>query len=102
MADSDSPTIEDYYHENRSFPPPPDFAGSAVVADAGIYATAEDDFEAFWATQARELLDWDTDFHTTLEWDLPDAKWFVGGRLNVTHNCLDRHVEAGRGDRQDS
>ncbi|MCB1270820.1 MAG: AMP-binding protein, partial [Microthrixaceae bacterium] len=99
MADSDSPTIEDYYHENRSFPPPPDFAGSAVVADAGIYATAEDDFEAFWATQARELLDWDTDFHTTLEWDLPDAKWFVGGRLNVTHNCLDRHVEAGRGDR---
>ena len=99
MADSDSPTIEDYYHENRSFPPPPEFAGSAVVADEGIYATAEDDFEAFWATQARELLDWDTDFHTTLEWDLPDAKWFVGGRLNVTHNCLDRHVEAGRGDR---
>jgi hypothetical protein len=64
-----------------------------------LYDEAAADYEAFWARQARELLTWDTDFHTTLEWELPFAKWFVGGELNVAYNCLDRHVEAGRGDK---
>ncbi len=93
------PTIEDYYLEDRSFPPSAEFRAAALVADDSLYREADADPEAFWARQARELLTWSTDFHTTLEWDLPFAQWFLGGRLNVSHNCLDRHVEAGRGDR---
>jgi acetyl-CoA synthetase len=95
----DAPTIEDYYREDRTFPPSPEFVAAANVADAAIYQRAAADAPAFWAEQARELLDWDTDFHTALEWELPDARWFVGGRLNVSYNCVDRHVEAGRGER---
>jgi acetyl-CoA synthetase len=92
-------TIEDYYHEGRTFPPDPAFAAAAVVGDPGIYERAAEDPEGFWAEQARTLLDWDSDFHTPLEWNLPDAQWFLGGRLNVSVNCLDRHVAAGLGDR---
>jgi acetyl-CoA synthetase len=93
------PTIEDYLRESRTFPPPPGFAAGAVLADPEVYARADADFESFWAEQARDLLSWHKDFDTVLEWDLPFAKWFVGGRLNVSYNCLDRHVEAGRGDK---
>ena len=92
-------SIEVYESEDRTFPPPADFAAAALAADDSLHAEAEADYEAFWARQARELLDWHDDFHTTLEWDLPFAKWFVGGTLNVAHNCLDRHVETGRGDK---
>jgi acetyl-CoA synthetase len=92
------PTIEDYYVEDRTFPPPPAFAAGALVDDGTLYDEAEADMEGFWARQARELLTWDRDFDTVLEWDLPDAEWFVGGRLNVAANCLDRHVEAGHGE----
>ena len=95
----DGATIENYYLEERSFPPDPDFVAHALVSDPSIYDRAEADPAAFWAEQARDLLSWDEDFHTTLEWDLPDAKWFVGGKLNVSYNCLDRHVEAGLGER---
>ena len=93
------PTIEDFYVEDRTFPPSPEFAAAAHLADRSHHDEAAVDYEAFWARQARDLLTWDEDFHTTLEWDLPFARWFVGGRLNVSANCLDRHVEAGRGDR---
>ena len=93
------PTIEDYYVEDRTFPPSPAFRDAALLGDTSHHEEAAADYEAFWARQARELLDWDTDFHTTLDWDLPYAEWFVGGSLNVSANCLDRHVEAGRGDR---
>jgi acetyl-CoA synthetase len=93
------PTIENYYVEDRTFPPSPAFVAQANVADRSLWAEAEADYEAFWAARAREALQWDTDFHTTLEWDLPFAKWFVGGQLNVAANCLDRHVAAGRGDK---
>ncbi len=93
------PTIEDYYVEERTFPPSPEFRADALVSDRSMWEEAEADLEGFWARQARELLDWDTDFHTTLEWNLPFAKWFVGGRLNISANCLDRHVVAGRGDK---
>jgi acetyl-CoA synthetase len=93
------PTIEDYYSEDRTFPPSPEFVAQANIADRSLYDEADADYEAFWARQARELLTWYDDFHTTLEWNLPDAKWFVGGTLNVSVNCLDRHVDAGRGDR---
>ena len=94
-----SEAIEVYEVEGRTFPPPAGFAAQANTNDRSLYEEAEADYEAFWARQARELVTWDTDFETTLEWDLPDAKWFVGGKLNITANCLDRHVEAGRGDK---
>ena len=95
----DEPTIEDYYVENRTFPPSPEFAAAAHLSDRSHYDEAAADYEAFWARQARELLTWDEDFHTTLQWNLPYAEWFVGGKLNLSTNCLDRHVAAGHGDR---
>jgi acetyl-CoA synthetase len=93
------PTIEDYYVEDRSFPPSADFAARALVSDRSLYEEADADLEGFWARQALEHVTWFKDFDTVLEWNLPYAKWFVGGTLNVSYNCLDRHVEAGRGDR---
>lgn len=93
------PTIEDFLVENRTFPPPADFVAHALVRDMSMYKEAEADFEAFWARQARELLTWFEDFDTILEWKPPFAKWFLGGSLNVSYNCLDRHLEAGRGDK---
>ena len=92
-------TIEAYYLENRSFPPPEDFKNQALVVDQWMYDEANADYEGFWARQAADLLDWSSDWDTILEWDVPFAKWFVGGTLNVSHNCLDRHVDAGQGDR---
>ncbi|MDQ1375095.1 MAG: acetyl-CoA synthetase, partial [Actinomycetota bacterium] len=99
MSDDTGAAIEDYYLEERTFPPPPEFVENALVSDRSLYDTADADWEAFWAGQARELLDWFDDFDTTLEWKLPFARWFDGGTLNVSYNCLDRHVAAGRGDR---
>ena len=100
MADDDSKqAIEVFGLEDRTFPPPPAFAARAVVNDRSLQEAADADHEGFWAAQARELLTWQQDFTTTLEWDLPFAKWFIGGKLNVSENCLDRHVAAGKGDR---
>ncbi|MGI9032908.1 MAG: acetate--CoA ligase [Acidimicrobiales bacterium] len=96
---ADPATIEAYQLEDRSFPPPEDFKKDALVVDTSLYDEAERDYQGFWAHQAADLLDWAQDWHTICEWDLPFAKWFVGGKLNVAHNCLDRHVEAGHGDR---
>ena len=95
----DGPTIENYYSEDRLFAPSEEFRAQANLSDPAIYDEAAADLEEFWAARARESLTWFDDFHTTLEWDLPDAKWFVGGTLNVSYNCVDRHVEAGRGDK---
>ena len=92
-------TIAALLAENRTFPPSEDVKANALVTDSSVYDEAAEDFAGFWARQAAELLDWDTEWDTILEWDLPYAKWFVGGRLNVAHNCLDRHVAAGRGDK---
>ena len=91
--------IEEFYTENRSFPPSEAFQRGALTADQTLYEEADADYEAFWARQARELLTWSQDFHTTLEWDLPYAKWFLGGELNITYNCLDRHIESGNGEK---
>ena len=92
-------TIEDYLLEDRTFPPSEEFKREALVVGTEIYDEADGDYEGFWARQAAELLDWDQDWTTILDWQLPFAKWFVGGRLNVSANCLDRHVDAGNGER---
>ncbi len=91
------PTIEALLAEGRTFPPPDGFRADALIADADVYEDAERDWQGFWARQAAALVDWSTEWHTVLEWELPFAKWFVGGKLNVSQNCLDRHVEAGHG-----
>ena len=91
--------IEELLVENRTFPPPAQFTKDTLVASPFLYDEANEDFQGFWARQAAALLDWDQDWHTILEWDLPFAKWFVGGKLNVCHNAVDRHVLAGRGDK---
>ena len=93
---SAQPEIENLFAESRTFPPSAEFAAQAN-AQPGIYEEAERDYVAFWERLAREKLSWTKDFHTALEWDLPFAKWFVGGELNVSYNCVDRHVEAGLG-----
>ena len=70
------------------------------MVTAADYAEADADRPAFWAKQARELLSWSKDFTQALDWsDPPFAKWFVGGEVNAAYNALDRHVEAGNGDR---
>ncbi|HUF32231.1 MAG TPA: acetate--CoA ligase [Acidimicrobiales bacterium] len=96
---SSSDAIEVFGLEDRTFPPPAAFQQRALVTDATLYDEADDDWQSFWARQAAELLTWRKEWHTVLDWDLPFAKWFVGGQLNVSENCLDRHVEAGRGDK---
>jgi len=91
-------TIEDYLNEERVFPPPPAFGARAVVSDPGVYAEADALGPEFWAVQAGAL-DWFRPWDTVLTWDLPFARWFDGGTLNVSYNCLDRHVAAGKGDK---
>jgi acetyl-CoA synthetase len=81
------------------FAPPADFVAGAAVTDPGIYAAAAADPEGFWAQQA-EALHWDRRWDRVLDWDDPPfAEWFQGGKLNVAYNCVDRHVEAGLGER---
>src|SRR5918997_5716339 len=94
-----APGIDALLAENRTFPPPEHIKRDALVTGTWMYDEAAQDDQGFWAKQAAELLDWDTDWHTICEWELPFAKWFVGGKLNVAHNCLDRHVAAGKGDK---
>jgi acetyl-CoA synthetase len=84
--------------ERRVFEPPADFAARAHVRDPGIYDDAARDVEAFWAEQA-ERLAWFSRWDTVMEWTPPWVRWFVGGTLNASYNCLDRHVEAGGGDK---
>ena len=83
----------------ETFAPPQEFAAAANVRE-DAYERGAEDFERFWAEQSRELVDWKDDFTEVLDWSNPPfAKWFVGGKLNVAYNCVDRHVEAGRGDK---
>jgi acetyl-CoA synthetase len=80
------------------FPPPPEFAAQALLSDPAVYDEAESDFVAWWEKWANEL-DWFEPWQTALEWNPPWVKWFKEGKLNVSHNCLDRHVDAGAGDK---
>jgi len=92
-------TLENLSQENRKFPPSAEFA-AAANGKAELYDAATADHEGFWADKARSYLTWTKDFDQTLDWsDAPLAKWFVGGELNASYNCVDRHVEAGRGDK---
>jgi acetyl-CoA synthetase len=84
-------------HENRRFEPPAELA-AAANAQPALYAEAGSDRLAFWERHAEEL-EWAEKWQTVLEWDAPFAKWFVGGKLNASVNCLDRHVNAGRGEK---
>ena len=93
-----APEIEVLLDERRSYPPPEAFRAAARVRDPGIYDRANADPEAFWAEQAENLV-WSRKWDRVLDWKPPFARWFVGGRLNASVNCLDRHLEAGRGDR---
>jgi acetyl-CoA synthetase len=90
--------LDNLLHEDRRFPPPADLAAQANVTDE-TYAEAEADFEGFWAKQAKRL-SWQTEPTQVLDWSNPPfAKWYADGTLNAAYNCLDRHVEAGNGDR---
>jgi acetyl-CoA synthetase len=99
MADQADHAIDALQWESRTFPPSAAFKKHALVVDTAMYDEGAQDYEAFWASQAEDLLDWSKPWDTICEWELPYAKWFTGGRLNVSHNCVDRHVLAGKGDK---
>ncbi|WP_035803226.1 acetate--CoA ligase [Kitasatospora mediocidica] len=91
-------TLSNLLHESRRFPPPPGLAATANVTADTVRAAAEDRL-AFWEQQAHRL-SWEQPWSQVLDWSsAPFARWFVGGRLNVAYNCVDRHVAAGHGDR---
>src|SRR5881227_1081473 len=95
MGVAEPNTIDTLLLEERRYSPPEDFASQAN-ATADIY---EQDFEQFWEREGRERVTWFEPFTQLYEWNLPYAKWYLGGKLNIAYNCLDRHVEAGLGDR---
>ncbi|MEB3212082.1 MAG: acetate--CoA ligase [Leptolyngbyaceae bacterium] len=94
------PTIESILHENRVFAPPSEFSQRAHIKSFAdyqqLYDKAKADPAAFWAELAEQELDWFEKWDTVLDWQPPDAKWFVGGKLNITYNCIDRHLKTGR------
>src|SRR5262245_27229162 len=92
-----SETLEALLQEGRTFSSSEAFRKDALVTDAAIYDDAERDWQGHWARQALAL-DWSQEWETILDWQLPYAKWFVGGKLNAAYNCIDRHVAAGHGD----
>ena len=93
----DAGTLDALLTEDRRFSPSEDFRTRAVVSDADIYERANKDCESYWVEWA-EQLDWFRRWDSVLEWQPPHAKWFVGGKLNVAYNCLDRHLNSSRSD----
>ena len=87
--------IDALLQENRKFPPSAEFRRAAIVNDPRVYENAAHDYEAFWAQKANEL-HWFKPWKTICEWKPPHAKWFVGGKLNVSYNCIDRHIDSPR------
>jgi Acyl-coenzyme A synthetases/AMP-(fatty) acid ligases len=81
--------------EVRTYEPPEEFARNANINDASVYEEAEKDHEGFWEDKARQL-HWFKEWDQVLNWDPPEAQWFVGGKTNVAYNCLDYQVEQGR------
>src|SRR5579864_1063320 len=98
MIEQNQQPIEALFAENRTFPPPEGFARQANARDPEIYKRATADFERFWEAEA-ERLDWFERWRKVLHWDEKSkvARWFDGGKLNVSQNCLDRHVASGEG-----
>jgi acetyl-CoA synthetase len=92
-------SIDVLLQEGRTFPPPEGFRERALIRDESIYAEAESDLDAFWLARTAELVGWSEAPREGLRWDPPHCTWFADGRLNASHSCLDRHVEAGNGDR---
>src|SRR5689334_13267156 len=84
--------IDVLLQENRKFPPSAEFRREALLSDPSIYEAAARDPEAYWAKQA-ESLHWFQKWKKVLDWDPPRAKWFVGGKINISYNCVDRHIE---------
>src|SRR5436309_1246010 len=95
MAETKHAEIDDLLREDRTFQPPESFKRRALVADESSYAEAERDPEAFWARFADEL-EWPRRWDRILDWQPPHAKWFVGGKINASVNCLDRHLRGPR------
>ncbi len=96
MADPKiSADLADLLQENRTFPPSAAFRAAAHASDEGVYERADTDPEGFWAGFAREL-EWMEPWSTVLDWKPPHARWFVGGKLNASVNCVDRHVRGAR------
>jgi acetyl-CoA synthetase len=91
-------TIDALLSENRVFEPPEEFRRLALWNDPSVYERAAADPEAFWAEQAGSLA-WSKEWDRVMEWNPPWVKWFLGGKLNASYNCLDRHVESGGGDK---
>jgi len=98
-AESAVAEIEVLAKEGHSFPPSDEFKAQALITDDSLHRAAEEDFEGFWLDQAKQLVEWYKEPTKSLEWDPPHCTWFADGELNVSYNCLDRHVEAGRGDK---
>ncbi|NUP89827.1 MAG: acetate--CoA ligase [Candidatus Sumerlaeia bacterium] len=92
---TDAPVFDDLLVEDREFPPDPVFAAQANVRDPAIYARARANPVAFWEEQAREL-EWFAPWSRAFEWTPPHCRWFLGGKINITHNCLDRHLAGPR------
>src|SRR5215204_6923123 len=96
---SQNTAIESVLHESRLFPPPAEFAAAAHIGSSEdyerLYQEADADPEAFWAKRAEEL-SWSRKWDTVLEWNEPFAKWFMGGKINISYNCLDRHLDTWR------
>ena len=98
MSDQAKPQSTEFsalLNETRTFAPADAFRGRAVVNDPSIYETAAANPEDFWAGMAREL-EWIKPWDRVLEWNSPDAKWFTGGKLNASVNCVDRHIKTAR------
>jgi len=94
-AEQAGTTIEALYQEDRRIPPPPEFTQRALVPDESIYQKANQNLEAFWAEQA-ESIDWFKKWDRVMKWEPPWVQWFIGGKLNVSYNCLDRHLKTWR------
>lgn len=95
MAAIESDVFDDLLDEQREFPAPQDFAKSAHVKDESLYKKAEKDVLGYWEDRAREL-DWFKPWNKVMEWDPPHVKWFTGGKINISYNCLDRHLKGPR------
>ncbi|QDV68316.1 Acetyl-coenzyme A ligase [Rosistilla carotiformis] len=103
MSESAGGNLDHVLSESRLFPPPSEFTQQAVIQSQAqyeaLYEAAKNDPDAFWDAEAKEHLHWFEPYSQVLDWNSPNAKWFVGGKTNACYNCVDRHVAAGRGDK---